>query len=100
MALYYPMWTNVTNPVIFFQWVNSLAGGYFGIAIVGGLFAILFLSMKNYDAPRAFASASFTSAIACFLLYLLGLTHLQHVMVFTAMAIMSVFILHKTSGGL
>lgn len=100
MTLYYPLWTNVTNPVIFIQWVNSMVGGWFGTAVVGGFFCILFLSMKNYDAEKAFASAAFSSAVLSFLFYLLGIVDVQIVMIFTVLAIASVFVLRNSAGSM
>lgn len=100
MAMYYAVWTNITNPVIFLQYVNFLTNGYFGVAIVGGFFAIMFLALKQYNAEKAFASSSFSSAILSFLFYVMGMCDVQYVMIFTALAICSVFVLRNTQGSM
>jgi hypothetical protein len=99
MALYYPIY-NATNFVGLLQWTNSLTSYYFGPLVVLALFATLFLAMKRYGTEQAFASSAFISAIACFLLFLIDLTTVQHVVLCGVAVLVSVFALKFSEGGI
>lgn len=97
MAYYYPL-ENISNPLQFLLYVNKLVNYMFGPAIVGAFFVIMFLSMKRYESEKAFASASFLSAILCYLFFLIGLTSVEHVMITGIAVIVSVFALRFGQG--
>jgi hypothetical protein len=70
-----------------------------GPAIIGAFFIVMLVSMKRYESEKAFAAASFLSAILCFLFFLVGLTGVHHVMLTGIAVIVSVFALHFKTGG-
>jgi len=88
----------VTTPVDMLQYTNSLTENLYGIFVLTGLFMIVFLSQKNYPTPQAFASASFTTAIASYLLFIIGLVPVGAVLTTTIMVLTSVFFLYQTEG--
>lgn len=87
---YYPM-PNASTPVEMMQYANSLTNELFGIFILVGLWWIIFISQKNYPTPRAFATASFTSAIASYFLFLMDMVPVIAIFATTVMVIVSVF---------
>jgi len=95
--MYYPL-QNITNPIEFLQWTNQLTGYYFGPMVVLGFFFVTFISLKKYESEKAFATASFLSAILCFLLFLINLTSVHHLMITSIMVLVSLFALKKSEG--
>jgi len=96
---YFPTPENVTTPVEMMQYTNTLTEDLFGIFILVGLFMVTFLSQKNYPTPRAFASASFTTAIASYLLFIMDLVPVAGVLTATVMLVVSVFFLMSNEPG-
>jgi len=96
--MYYPL-VNITDPLVFLTYTNTLTGGMMGPAIVGAFFIVMLISMKRYEAEKAFAAASFLSAMLCFLFFLINLTAVHHLMLASIAVIISVFALNHKSGG-
>lgn len=95
---YFPGAGNVTTPVDMFQYSNTLTNDLFGPFILLGLWLILFLAMKNYPTPRAFASASFTTAIASYFMFIINLVPVGAILLTTIMTITSIFLLYSKEG--
>lgn len=99
--MYYDL-VNISNPLDWFLWINTLSGGNLGIGIVGAFWVVLFISMKNYETEKAFATASFMTTILCFLMWL-GfqgqLVTIPHLFLTSILTLASLFILKKAEGG-
>jgi hypothetical protein len=64
----YTMPQNITGTVPFIQWADTTVGGWFGSGILVALWAIVFFSTKEADVKRAFATASFLTALVAVML--------------------------------
>ena len=95
--MYYEL-GNITSFPGLLEEVNVLTGFYFGPLVVASFFLVMFLSMKNYEAEKAFAAASFLTTILCFLFFLINLTTVSHLMVTSIMTLVSLFILNRDGG--
>jgi len=95
--MYYAI-PNVTDPIGYLQYVNQITGYYFGPAVVAAFFVMMFISMKMFSTEKAFAAASFLSAVFCFLMYLIGLTTISHVFVASLAVMVSVLAIRFASG--
>lgn len=51
---------------------NNLVGGLLGLGMLVGCFVIMFFSFKGFETKKAFAGASFVTAIAAILFRLLS----------------------------
>lgn len=65
------------NPVQFVQGVNQLAGGYFGLVIILGIFSIFFFGLKYYDSKKALATSLFITSVLGMLLRWVGVINDQ-----------------------
>lgn len=82
----------------FLKYINVITDGYFGPSIVAGFFALMFLSMKNYESEKAFASSIFLATVLCFFLWLVGLTMIHHLMLTSIGTLVSIFGLKRGFG--
>ena len=55
--------SNTTSIVNLFAWVNVHSGYWFGRFMLIGMFLVLFFQLKRYSTAKAFAAASFLTAI-------------------------------------
>lgn len=94
---YYPQPENVSTPVDMFAYANTVTTDLFGIFILTGLWLIIFMAQKNYPTPKAFASASFTTAIASYFMFIMELIPVQAVLTTSVMVIGSIFFLRAGS---
>lgn len=97
--MYYEM-PAITSPIDLLTWANTVTNHYFGPCVCLALFAVIFLALKRYDTEKAFASASFITAIVCFLMYIINLTTIHQVVVAGIAVLVSVFALHYGEGGI
>ena len=95
--MYYEL-GNITSFSGLLTSVNVMTDFYFGPVIVAAFFLVMFISMKNYEAPKAFAASSFLTTILCFMFWLLGLTSINHLMITSISTMVSLFILEKGEG--
>lgn len=80
---------NATNITAFAEYPNTVTGGWFWNLIVLAVFFITFSSLKTTSPTlKAFAGATFVTAVPTFFLSIMGLVWFQTV---TAMIIMGVF---------
>jgi len=82
---------NLTNassgdPVQFVQGVNQLSGGYFGVLILLGIFAIFFFGLKYYDSKKAFSTSLFITAVLGMMLRWIGVIN-DLMFLFTVLAL-------------
>lgn len=66
-------YANVTGMYSFFEYVQKVSDGWFFVMILFAIFIIMFISLKNYSNPKAFASASFVCMILSIMMGVLGL---------------------------
>lgn len=94
MAAPYPN-PNVTGYVELLQYTNTVTNNLFGLGLLLMIFIVSFLSLKIYTTERAFATASFITAMSSYFLAILGLIATIIVVVPTIMALISIIILIK-----
>jgi len=59
--------TNATKMYQIFQYSNTVTNEWFGAVILIMLFVIIFITLKDYKTNRAFATASFITAVVAVL---------------------------------
>lgn len=100
--MYYAL-ANITNPMDWFVWINTLSGGFFGVGILGAFWVIIFISLKSYETEKSFATASFLTNVLCFLLWLAfrgEIVTIPHLFLTSILTLMSLFLVKKAEGGL
>lgn len=75
---------------------NGLSGGLFFVIVLGLVFLISFVSMKNYPAKDAFLSSSFLSLVAGAVLWAVELLPEQYLLGFFVLFIISL-VVHRLS---
>lgn len=73
----------------------AAGGGYFGIFILIGIFAFLFIGLKGYRSEEAFTVASFFTMLSSFFLFILELVPEVAVAITTIMFTGSIFLLRR-----
>ena len=58
-----PMPGNLTSFPQVFVWINANVGGYFGTLLPFAIWAVIFLSLKNYSTARALLASCFITSI-------------------------------------
>jgi hypothetical protein len=101
--MYYNI-TSVSDPVEWFQLVNTLTNGLFGPAMVGAFFIILFLSLTKSNQGRNEPEKNLTVSLMLamflsFFLLAIGMVEVQVVMITTVGFLFSVFLVKKSEGG-
>ena len=90
---------NPSSIIDLFIYANTVTSNAFGYLILIAVYIITFISLKNYPTERAFASASFITAITSVFMAVLGLVPTFVVLFPTILAIVSIFILARSGGG-
>jgi len=57
----------------FMTYNNEITDGWYGPVILFCFWIVIFINLKNYQTPEAFAGASFLSSIISLLLYTAGI---------------------------
>ena len=90
----FPSGNNATV-VDLMRWSHSTTDNMFGPVIVGVIFVVFFISMKNYPTPQAFGAASFIAAISSYMMYVLGLVDSYVVLLTTLSTAYAIYALVK-----
>lgn len=63
---------NITGTYSLFQYVQEVSLGWFWVLVSYAIFVIIFISLKDYDTPKAFAFAAFFNMILSIILRAVG----------------------------
>ncbi len=92
--------TNITGMYSLFQYIQTdLTGGWFFLMILLALFIIVFISLKGYSNPRAFAGASWLNMILSIILRTIGFIDNKWMYLSIILVGISVIWLHLESSG-
>lgn len=69
MVVPHPMPDNVTGLVDFTVWANTVTNNFYGNTAMWFFFVVYFISFKQTDSKKAFAGASFLTAIIGILMF-------------------------------
>lgn len=72
-TLPYEMTQNVTGLLSVFEYIQGVSEGYFFPIVLFGIFIVVFISLKGYSTPRAFAGAAFLNFVLSAIMGILGL---------------------------
>jgi len=72
--------------------VNTITDSFFAPVTLLIVFTISFMSMQRYPTPQAYTAASFTTAIAGYMFFWLGLLGEMWVILLSLMVMASVFV--------
>ena len=70
--------------------------GIFGMFMLLAIFLIGFISMKDYATEKAFTASAFITAVASYMLAILGIVGGEMIVTTTVILLVSVFFLHRS----
>lgn len=84
---------NSTSMAGLFEVINTSTNNYFGFGLLVAVYIILFIAMKNFSFPQAFAASTFITTILAGMLLAAGLVTQSMVFVILALLAVSMFFL-------
>jgi len=89
---------NATGIQDLLSYANVVTDNMFGLLMLITIFAIAFISMKQYPTEKALTASSFMTMLTSYLFYVLGLIGSHIMLIFTVLTVVLGFLLFFKEG--